>query len=111
MFIRINFQRGYRILDQTSLLMRYTDESSTSSKNMTSEEAYMNTSKIFLEVPRSRLPYERFRVDVALQVGGEVGPFVSDGEIHGKHACTVSFSIQHELCWHIIYQERIKMGG
>ena len=52
---------------------------------MTSEEAYMNTSRILLEVPRSRLPYERFRVDIALQVGGEVGSFVSDGEIHGKH--------------------------
>ena len=52
---------------------------------MTSEEAYMNVSRILLEVPRSRLPYERFRVDVALQVGNGVGPFVSDGEIHGKH--------------------------
>ena len=65
--------------------MRYTDERSASSRNMTSEEAYMNTSRILLEVPRSSLPYERFRVDVALQVGDEVGPFVSDGRIHGKH--------------------------
>ena len=103
MFIKIIFQRGYRILDQTSLLMKYMDESSTNSRNMTSEEAYMNISRIFLEVPHSRLPYERFRVDVALQVGDEVGPFVSDGRIHGKHACTVSFSIQHKLCWHTIY--------
>ena len=65
--------------------MKYTDERSTRSRNMTSEEAYMNTSRILLEVPRSRLPYERFRVDVALRVGDEVGPFVSDGEIHGNH--------------------------
>ena len=65
--------------------MKYTDERSARSRNMTSEEAYMNTSRILLEVPRSRLPYERFRVDIALQVGGEVGSFVSDGEIHGKH--------------------------
>jgi len=65
--------------------MKYTDESSTNSRNMSSEEAYMNTSRILLEVPRSRLPYERFRVDVALQVGGKVGPFVSDDTIHGKH--------------------------
>ena len=85
MFIRINFQDGYRILDQTRLLIKYTDESNTNSRNMTSEEAYMNTSRILLEVPRSRLPYERFRVDVALQVGGEVGPFVSDDTVHGKH--------------------------
>ena len=65
--------------------MKYTDERSASSRNMTSEEAFVNASKILLEVPRSRLPYQRFRVDVALQVGGEVGPFVSDGDIHGKH--------------------------
>ena len=65
--------------------MRYMDESSTSSWNMTSEQAYMNTSRILLEIHRSRLPYQRFRVDVALQVGDVVGPFVSDGEIHGKH--------------------------
>ena len=68
--------------------MKYTDEMSTRSRNMTSEQPYRNRSKILLEVPHSRLPYERFRVDVALQVGGEVGPFVSDSEIHGKHACT-----------------------
>ena len=65
--------------------MKYTDEGNTSSRNMTSEEAYMNISRILLEVPRSRLPYQRFRVDVALQVGGEVGPFVSDGRMHGKY--------------------------
>ena len=65
--------------------MRYMDERSMNSRNMTSEEAYMNSSRILLEVPHSRLPYERFRIDVALQVGDEVGPFVSDGKIHGKH--------------------------
>ena len=75
--------------------MRYTDERNTSSRNLTSEEAYMNTSRILLEVPRSSLPYERFRVDVALQVGGEVGAFVSDGTIHGKHMCG-STHIQEE---------------
>ena len=85
MLIRINFQDGYRILDQTRLLIKYMDERSTNSRNMTSEEAYMNTNRILLEVPRSRLPYERFRVDVALQVGDEVGPFVSDDRVHGKH--------------------------
>ena len=52
---------------------------------MTSEQAFVNASRILLEVPRSMLPYERFRVDVALQVGDVVGPFVSDGKIHGKH--------------------------
>ena len=66
--------------------MKYTDESSTRSRNMTSEEAFVNASRILLEVPRSRLPYERFQVDVALQVRYTVGQFVSDDEIHGKHA-------------------------
>ena len=71
--------------------MKYTDEMSARSQNMTSEEAYMNTSRILLEVPRSRLPYEHFRVDIALQVGGEVGPFVSDGRVHGKHTYRYRF--------------------
>ena len=83
--IRINFQDGYQILDRTRLRMRYTDEMSARSQNMTSERAFANKSTIRMEVPRSRLPYERFRVDVALQVGREVGPFVSDGRVHGKH--------------------------
>ena len=65
--------------------MRYMDERSMNSRNMTSEQAYMNSSRILLEVPHSRLPYEHFRVQVALQVGDEVGPFVSDDEIHGKY--------------------------
>ena len=71
--------------------MKYTDGSSTNSRNMTSEEAYMNTSRILLEVPRSRLPYQRFRVDVALQVGDVVGPFVSDDRVHGKHTYRYRF--------------------
>ena len=83
--IEVNFQDGYRILDQARLQMRYRDEMSTRSKNMTSEQEFMNVSTIHIEVPHSRLPYQHFRVDIALQVGGEVGPFVSEGRIHGKH--------------------------
>lgn len=85
MFIRINFQDGYRILDQTRLLIKFTDETGVGSRNMTSEQAFVNASHIFLELPRSRLPYQLFRVQVALQVGDEIGEFVSDGKIHGKH--------------------------
>ena len=85
MFIRINFQDGYRILDQTRLLIKFTDETGVGSRNMTSEQAFVNASHIFLELPRSRLPYQRFRVQVALQVGDEIGEFVSDGRVHGKH--------------------------
>ena len=59
---------------------------------MTSEQAFMNESTINIEVPHSRLPYQYFRVDIALQVGGEVGPFVSDGRIHGKHRQNYMFS-------------------
>lgn len=87
-FFRINLQDGYRILDQTRLLMRYTSEINSRSRNMTSEQAFVNASSMFLEVPRSRVPYPRFRVQVALQVGNEVGQFVSDDETHGKHVDT-----------------------
>ena len=64
-FFRINLQDGYHILDQTRLLMRYTSEINTLSRNMTSEQAFMNASSMFLEVPRSRVPYPRFPVQVA----------------------------------------------
>lgn len=85
MLIRITFQDGYRILDQARLRMRYRDDMSTRSINKTSERAFVNESTFVIEVPHSRLPYQRFQVDVALQVGGESGPFVSDGKIHGEH--------------------------
>lgn len=87
-FFRINLQDGYQILDQTRLLMRYTSEINSRSRNMTSEQAFVNASSMFLEVPRSRVPYPRFQVQVALQVGNEVGQFVSDDETHGKHVDT-----------------------
>ena len=85
MLIRITLQDDYHILDQARLRMRYRDDTSTRSKNMTSEQAFVNGSTILIEVAHSRLPYQRFQVDVALQVGGESGPFVSDGKIHGEH--------------------------
>ena len=83
-FFRINLQDGYHILDQTRLLMRYTSEINSRSRNMTSEQAFVNASSMFLEVPRSRVPYPRFRVQVALQVGNKVGQFVSNDETYGK---------------------------
>ena len=60
---------------------------------MTSEQAFMNESTINIEVPHSRLPYQHFRVDIALQVGGEVRPFVSDGGIHSI-ACSELMHVQ-----------------
>ena len=59
MHIRINFHDGYRILDRTRLRMRYTDEMSARSQNMTSEEAFANKSTVRMEVPRSRLEPEK----------------------------------------------------
>lgn len=52
---------------------------------MMSERAFVNRSSIEMEVARSRVPYSHFQVQVALQVGDEVGPLVLDGKTHGKH--------------------------
>ena len=65
--------------------MNYTDTKSLKSMIMMSERAFVNRSSIVMEVARSRVPYSHFQVQVALQVGDEVGPFVSDGKTHGKH--------------------------
>ena len=47
MLLRINFQDGYRILDQTRLLIKFTDEMSGESRNMISEQAFVNASHIY----------------------------------------------------------------
>lgn len=65
--------------------MKYTNERGTEPKNMMSERAFVNTSSISVMIPRSSVPHEQFRVQVALQVGDQVGQFVSDDKIHGKH--------------------------
>ena len=77
--IKINFQDDYQILR-----MSCRDEMSARS-----ERSFVNESTM----PHSRLPYQRFRVDIALQVGGEVRPFVSDGGIHSI-ACSELMHVQ-----------------
>ena len=84
-FIRVNFQDGYQIPERVRLLMKYTNGRGTEPKNMMSERTFVNTSSISVMVPRSSVPHEQFRVQVALQVGDKVGQFVSDNKTHGKH--------------------------
>lgn len=64
--------------------MNFTDKMSLKSTSVISEP-FVNRSSIVIEVACSRVPYSYFQVQVALQVGDEVGPFVSDGKTHGKH--------------------------
>ena len=84
---KITFQDRFGILEQTKLLMKFTDERSTITKNMTSPQAFVNASTVCLEIPRSRVPFQRFRVQVALKVRDEVGRFVpnDNSRVYGKH--------------------------
>ena len=65
--------------------MKYTDENGANERNRTFQQAFVNASSICIVVSSSMVPYQRFHVQVALQMGDKVGQFVSDGEIHGKH--------------------------
>ena len=88
--IKINFQDGYKFWTKQSC--KWAVEMKWVQDLKTSEWAFVNESTM----PHSRLPYQRFWVDIALQVGGEVGPLiVSDGGIHSIrmlriNTCSVS---------------------
>ena len=45
-------------------------------RNQTSTGAYTNLTKIFYEVQNSRVPLQRFKVQLALMVKNNVGPYV-----------------------------------
>ena len=84
---QISFNDDFRVVEQMRLLMKFTDADSMVTRNMTSLQAFVNASTICLEVPRSSVPFQRSRVQVALKVGDEVGQFLpsDDSHVYGKY--------------------------
>ena len=70
---------GYIIPQPVRLRIVFTsaEAARTGTRNVTSE-TYDNTSRMIHEVPNSEVPYIQFNTQVALTVGSEVGPFVSN---------------------------------
>jgi len=68
---------GYIIPQPVRLRILFTsaEVARTGTRNVTSE-TYVNTNRMIHEIPNSEVPYIQFKVQVALTVGSEVGPFV-----------------------------------
>ena len=69
-------QQGYLLPELTRLRIKFTSEMSGITRNATSRAAFINTERIFYEIPSSAVPFQRFRVQVAQLVDGLTGPFV-----------------------------------
>ena len=69
---------GYLIPELTRLQIKFTSEDETNgiTSNTTSTAAFVNTERIFYQIPSSEVPFQRFRVQVAQLVDGLTGPFV-----------------------------------
>lgn len=70
---------GYLIPELTRLRIKFTseeDETNGITSNTTSTAAFVNTERIFYEIPSSAVRFQHFRVQVAQLVDGLTGPFV-----------------------------------
>ena len=63
---------------EVRLRIKYTSPDSTEPHTRTSNEAYINASRITADVRNSDVPYQQFKVQVALIVGNQQGPFVPE---------------------------------
>ena len=83
--------QGYLIPELTRLRIKFTSEQNEMSgitRNATSRAAFVNTERIFYEIPSSAVPFQRFRVQVAQLVDGLTGPFVprlESGPVFGEN--------------------------
>jgi len=69
----------YLIPELTRLRISFTNEEEERNgviRNVTSVAAFMNAERIFYQIPRSGVPFQRFRVQVAQLVKGTTGPLV-----------------------------------
>ena len=81
-------QQGYLLPELTRLRIKFTSEMSGITRNATSRAAFINTERIFYEIPSSAVPFQRFRVQVAQLVDGLTGPFVprlESAQVVGEH--------------------------
>ena len=73
----------YLIPELTRLRIKFTsedDETRGITSNTTSTAAFVNTERIFYQIPSSAVQFQRFKVQVAQLVDGIIGPFVPELE-------------------------------
>ena len=74
---------GYLIPELTRLRIKFTSEEDGTkgiTSNTTSTAAFVNTERIFYQIPSSAVRFQRFKVHVAQLVDGITGPFVPELE-------------------------------
>ena len=79
---------GYLIPELMRLRIKFTSEEDRITSNTTSTAAFVNTERIFYQIPSSEVPFQRFRVQVAQLVDGLTGPFVprlESGPVFGEN--------------------------
>ena len=81
----VTLLEGYLIPELTRLGIKFTsEEDETITSNTTSTAAFVNTERIFYQIPSSEVPFQRFKVQVAQLVDGVTGPFVPQLEAAPK---------------------------
>ena len=74
---------GYLIPELTRLRIKFTSEEEKTrgiTSNTTSSAAFVNTERIFYQIPSSAVQFQLFKVQVAQLVDGITGPFVPELE-------------------------------
>ena len=79
----VTLLEGYLIPELTRLRIKFTseeDETRGITSNTTSTAAFVNTERIFYQIPSSEVPFQRFKVQVAQLADRITGPFVPELE-------------------------------
>ena len=75
----VTLLEGYTIPQPVSLRIIFTStEAARTGTTTLTTETYANASTMIHEIPNSEVPYIRFKAQVALIVGSQVGPFIPD---------------------------------
>ena len=79
----VTLLEGYLIPELMRLRIKFTSEEEQTrgiTSNTTSTAAFVNTERIFYQIPNSAVPFQHFKVQVAQLVDGITGPFVPELE-------------------------------
>ena len=93
----VTLLEGYLIPELMRLRIKFTSEEEQTrgiTSNTTSTAAFVNTERIFYQIPSSAVRFQRFKVQVAQLVDGITGPFVPElesAEIFGEFLARIYY--------------------
>ena len=83
------------------LRIKYTWAVQPNEVELSTSRTFENMREIIREISRSDVPFQQFRLQVALEVGGVVGPFVPDLEnatVFSKHLHSILYTVYIANC-------------